>query len=154
MKYLLVRFLCAWLTTYLFASLFHTSSVLYRLTQLDIRITPSIWLSTVVKDVLGLLPTYGAIIAIALLIGFVVTSPLAKKIALRSAYKQNERPILLLGLFALSGAAALATALIAMYPILNVTLIAGARGYTGFALQCLAGAMGGMAFALTHHSYK
>lgn len=154
MKYLLVRFLCAWLTTFLFASLFHTSSVLYRLTQLDIRITPSMWLSTVVKDVLGLLPTYGAIIAIALLIGFVITNPLAKKLTLPSAHKQNPHTRLLLGLYALSGATALATALIAMYPILNVTLIAGARGYTGFALQCLAGAMGGLAFALTHHSYK
>ena len=50
------------------------------------------------------------------------------------------------GLFVIAGIAAFATALIAIESIMNITIIAGARGW-GFYLQLLAGAVGGYTFA-------
>ena len=50
------------------------------------------------------------------------------------------------GLFVIAGIAAFAMALIAIESIMNITIIAGARGW-GFYLQLVAGAIGGYAFA-------
>ena len=49
--------------------------------------------------------------------------------------------------FSLAGAFAIAVMLMAMHPLLHVTLIAGARSPMGFTCQCLAGAIGGYVFS-------
>ena len=87
-------------------------------------------------DWLGLLPTYGAIIAIALAIAFFVVLLLAKK------FKKYS-----MVLFVASGITAFAVVLVAIESIMNIHIIAGARGW-GFYLQLLAGALGGLLFAL------
>lgn len=87
------------------------------------------------EDWLGLLPTYGANIAVALAIAFLVTWFIAKKMN-----KQGTQ------LFVIAGVVAFATALIAIESIMNITIIAGARGW-GFYAQLCAGAVGGYVFA-------
>lgn len=138
-----IPFMPAWLVTFAFASIFHTSSVLHNLRQLDISIPWHTWLKTMVQDFLGLLPTYGVILAVALCLGFLVTSML-----IRAIHKPGGTlvPIVRCSLFCVSGGMAIAVTLLAMQPILNVTLIAGARGTVGFGLQCIAGMIGGVVF--------
>ncbi len=86
-------------------------------------------------DWLGLLPTYGAIIAVALAIAFFVTVKLNKK-----AQKYSTQ------LFVIAGIVAFGIVLIAIESIMNIHIIAGARGW-GFYAQLLAGAIGGYAFS-------
>lgn len=89
-------------------------------------------------DWLGLVPgLYGGVIAVALAIGFVVAA------ILRLVLKP------LAGVaFPVAGAAAVALTLYLMsQQYYTTTPIAGARGAFGFALQCLAGAIGGFVFA-------
>jgi hypothetical protein len=49
--------------------------------------------------------------------------------------------------YAAAGGLAIVCILLAMYPILNVTMIAGARGWSGLLSQSIAGAIGGIIFA-------
>ncbi len=51
-------------------------------------------------------------------------------------------------LYSLAGAVAIFTILAAMHPILNVSIIAGARGLSGLLTQSIAGAIGGAVFGL------
>lgn len=132
-------FFSAWLAAFVLASIFHSVFVLRGLTQINIKIAHSDALSMITGDLLGLLPTYGAIIAIGLSLAFVFT----RYVIVKSEHR-NLRNILL---YTLSGALAFLVMLSAMQPVLNVTLIAGARTCLGVLAQCLAGAMGGALFA-------
>lgn len=134
-------FLPAWLATFLVASVLHTFLVLTSLSNLGIEITASEWMSTTWQDIVGLLPTYGAIIAVALFLGLNVVTLVRKYLV-----KKVVSPTTFIVLTSLAGASGIAAALLAMQPILNVTLIAGARGYEGFLLQCSAGLLGGFLF--------
>lgn len=136
-------FLPAWLVAFLLASSLHTFQVLDALYNLGVVITPSEWLSTAWKDAIGLLPTYGIIIAIALLLAFSVVTIIRKY-----AMKQKVTKPRVIALTSIAGASSIAVALLAMQPILNVTLIAGARGFDGFLLQCFAGLIGGFIYGL------
>lgn len=92
-----------------------------------------------VEDYLGLVPgLYGAVIAVALAIGFAVAAILRRLI----------KPLAPVA-FPLAGAAAVALTLFLMsQQYYTTTPIAGARGAFGFALQCLAGAIGGLVFGM------
>ncbi|MDO6565669.1 hypothetical protein Q4561_01230 [Alteromonas sp. 1_MG-2023] len=136
-------FLPAWLATFLVASGLHTFQVLKALSNLGVAILPSEWLSTALKDVVGLLPTYGIIIAVALLLAFGVVTIIRKY-----AIKHDITKPRFITLTSVAGASSIAVALLAMQPILNVTLIAGARGYDGFLLQCFSGLFGGFIYGL------
>ncbi|MBY0421419.1 MAG: hypothetical protein K2Q06_03885 [Parvularculaceae bacterium] len=89
------------------------------------------------EDYLGLVPgQYGAVIAIALALGFVVAAVLRRVL----------KPLAGVA-FPLAGAAAVALTLYLMsQQFYTTTPIAGARGPIGFGLQCLAGAIGGLVF--------
>lgn len=87
-------------------------------------------------DLSGLFPTYGLGVLLALFL------------ALGCCYwlfRPWRVPVVL---YAIAGAMGIATLLLAMYPVMHITLLAGARGPIGFALQCLSGALGGVVFAL------
>lgn len=91
------------------------------------------------EDYVGLVPgLYGAVIAVALTVGFIVAA------LLRLVLKP------LAGIaFPLAGAAAVALTLFLMsQQYYTTTPIAGARGALGFGLQMLAGAVGGFVFGL------
>jgi hypothetical protein len=124
------------ITGFVFASIMHTQSVLAKLTEIDIRISVSErWFATW-QDLIGLAPTYGIIIFVALTLAFSITGLINKKI------KASPRV-----LYPIAGGAAFFIMLTAMQPILDVTLIAGARGVVGLLLQVSAGVIAGVCFA-------
>ncbi|MEL0634524.1 hypothetical protein V6237_17255 [Pseudoalteromonas carrageenovora] len=131
----LPSFLVSWLLTFTLASLFHSQYVVNQLVDVGVVVRLSDRINLTLDDWLGLLPTYGAIIAIALAIAFLVTAKLIKKV------KQYN-----VALFIAAGIAALAVVLIAIESIMNIHIIAGARGW-GFYMQLLAGAVGGYTFS-------
>ena len=132
---ILPSFLVSWLLTFTLASLFHSQYVVNQLVNVGVVVGFNDRVNLTLEDWLGMLPTYGAIIAIALAIAFLVTWLIAKKVK-----KQGAQ------LFVIAGIVAFATALIAIESIMNITIIAGARGW-GFYMQLLAGAVGGYVFA-------
>jgi len=136
-------FLPAWLATFILASNLHTFQVLNALSKIGVAISLSEWLSTAWKDVVGLLPTYGIIIAVALLLAFGVVTIIRKY-----AIKHDITKPRVITLTSVAGASSIAVALLAMQPILNVTLIAGARGYDGFLFQCFSGLIGGFIYGV------
>ncbi len=89
-----------------------------------------------IDDLLGLYPTYGIVIAVSYFISFIVAGLLIKRFKLSPNI-----------LYFLAGGVGVTVALLAMHPILNITLLAGARSTFGFVCQSLAGAIGGMVFA-------
>lgn len=129
-------FLVSWLLTFTLASLFHSQYVVNQLVNVGVIVSLSDRINLTLDDWLGLLPTYGAIIAIALAIAFLVTAKFTKKV------KQYS-----MALFIAAGIASLAVVLIAIESIMNIHIIAGARGW-GFYMQLLAGATGGLLFAV------
>ena len=132
---ILPSFLVAWLLTFTLASLFHSQYVVNQLVNVGVVVLLSDRASLTLDDWLGLLPTYGAIIAVALAIAFFVTVKLNKKVQKYSTQ-----------LFVIAGIVAFAIVLIAIESIMNIHIIAGARGW-GFYAQLLAGAVGGFAFS-------
>jgi len=119
------------------AILLHTQMVLAALNNIDISIPMSDRLYMSVQDLLGLLPVYGAIILLGLAIAFSITKLIRKFFTVK--------PI---AIYPIAGAAALFVILISMQPILDITLLAGARSTTGIILQAVAGALGGVLFAV------
>lgn len=117
------------------ASIAHTQFVLYELAQLSVDIPISTWLSTTLKDVVGLLPGYGAIIMIGLLLGFTIMAAVNR-------WTKLPKPIA----YAIAGALSLAMIHLLMHPLFNITLIAGARSFFGLICQILCGALGGFVF--------
>ncbi|MDN3489509.1 hypothetical protein [Pseudoalteromonas sp. APC 3694] len=132
---ILPSFLVSWLLTFTLASLFHSQYVVNQLVNVGVVVGFNDRVNLTLEDWLGLLPTYGANIAVALAIAFLVTWFIAKKMN-----KQGTQ------LFVIAGVVAFATALIAIESIMNITIIAGARGW-GFYAQLCAGAVGGYVFA-------
>lgn len=133
---LLPIFLVSWLFTFTLASLFHSQYVVNQLVDVGVVVSLIDRINLTLDDWLGLLPTYGAIIAIALAIAFFAVFLLVKK------FKKYS-----MALFVASGITAFAVVLVAIESIMNIHIIAGARGW-GFYLQLLAGALGGLLFAL------
>ncbi|MFT4939325.1 MAG: hypothetical protein ACI88A_002365 [Paraglaciecola sp.] len=138
MKYLLrltSHFLIAVLFTFVFASLAHSQFVLSELSAVNIDITLAARISMSLDDLLGLFPIFTAAIALSLILGFGVVALIRK-----------FQPQLTSWLYPAAGAVAMLAMLLAMHPILDITLIAGARSTLGIIFQSLAGLMGGWLF--------
>ncbi|WP_372763068.1 hypothetical protein [Pseudoalteromonas sp.] len=133
---ILPSFLVSWLLTFTLASLFHSHYVVNQLVNVGVVVGLSDRVSLMLDDWLGLLPTYGAIIALALACAFLVTALLYKR------HKQQA-----MQLFMFTGIAAFAVLLLAIESIMHINIIAGARGW-GFYAQLFAGAIGGYVFSL------
>lgn len=88
-----------------------------------------------VSDLQGLLIGYGGIIAVALLLGFVLINLFSRYLLSMGRWR-----------YVLAGFIAMLSAHALMFPIFNVTLIAGARSDFGMLCQALAGAFGGWVF--------
>ena len=140
---MLIRFgqvLLAWFAgsavAYALASLAHTQTILAALGELGVQVAPGERLATSLGDLAGLWP-YALVIAVGLALGLLaVRAPPRRLVPLPPTARD-----------ALAGALAVASALLAMRLAFSITPIASARGATGFALQCLAGAVGGAVFA-------
>lgn len=142
-----LAFFAAWLTTFTLASVFHSSMVLAGLGQLDISMELSTRLHFIWHDWLGLVKTYGVIILLGMCLSLGLTQPTKKGIELLGL-KTSNSPSTLLKWYAVAGGTMMFVILQAMYPILEITVIAGARGLLGSALQILAGIIGGVIFTI------
>lgn len=134
---LVFRFIISALIAYIVASILHSQFILAGLVDLDIEITFADRLQMTGSDLLGLLPGYGSVVAIALLVGFLSINAVNKWLV----------PINHTWRYPIAGFVAMGAALMAMQPLLDVTLIASARTTFGFVCQCLAGALGGVSYA-------
>jgi len=144
------RFFPAWAVAFILASMFHSSSVLLRLTHINVDLDLNDWFFMLWQDALGLLPTYGVIIAVTLSFAFFITHVILKRL-FDSDAKHNAAPVQLF-LFSAAGGLSFLLMLMAMQPILTVTLIAGARSLWGTAAQCMAGVCAGLIY--THLSNR
>ena len=138
-------FIPAWAMGFILASILHTTSVLTELAKIDVSVGLSDWLFMIKQDLLGLLPTYGVIIAVTLALAFYITQYVINRSQSRRL-ESTSFPTRL-ALFSAAGAISFWLMLMAMQPILNVTLIAGARSLAGLLAQCLAGLIAGCVFA-------
>ena len=117
---------------FVLASVFHSQFVMAELTSLGVKISFNDRLSMSLDDLISLYPTYGVVIAISLLLGFSISALLVKRAPISSSM-----------LYFTAGGCSVASALLIMHPIFDITFIAGARSQLGFISQCIAGAMGG-----------
>lgn len=132
---LTLHFLLATVVTVIFACIAQTQMVLHELSQLEVQISLSKRLYMSWQDLAGLLPSYGSIILLGLAIGFGATKLIRRYTSIKSS-----------NLYIFAGGAVMAVILIAMQPVLGVTLIAGARSSVGIILQIIAGMIGGFCF--------
>jgi len=155
LRHTFFRFTPAWIIAFVFASVLHSHFVLFELTALNIDIPAPEWLSMVVDDLFGLLPTYGAIIAVTLTLSFFIASRLNSLLERRALTLTKNGTASIFGtagifgaagIFAAAGAIGFLIMLAAMQPILDVTLIAGARSHLGIAAQCIAGFVSGLVY--------
>jgi len=133
-------YLAASLTTVTLASLFYTQQVLAKQAAFGAVYTREQQIRTYIENLFGLAPSYGVILAIALLVGFLIAAALKRVL---TALAPVAYPI--------AGAAAV---LVAIWLIENVVAgggvgaLGGARDAMGLALQGLAGFVGGAVFAV------
>jgi hypothetical protein len=130
------HFLAAVILAFVVASLLHSQFVMAELSKVGVEILFNDRLSMSIDDLLGLYPTYGVVIAVSYFISFIVANLLIKRFKLFPYVT-----------YCLAGGVGITVALLTMHPILEVTLLAGARSTLGFLCQSLAGAMGGAMFA-------
>lgn len=135
-----IKLVIASAATFILASALQTQAVLSGLLNIGAEIPISLRIQTIFVDLIGLFPTYGLVILLGMLIAMAVASLLISKLP---STPQTARTLV----YATAGALAMLCILLAMYPILNVTMIAGARGWSGLLSQCIAGAIGGIIFA-------
>lgn len=119
------------------ASLFSTHFVLDGLLDLGIRIGFGDRLYAYGHDVASMTPLFAAILAVAYLIAF----PTA---ALAARWLPTQRTLIYAG----AAATAVLVALVSMETLLTIMPIAGARHWLGLMAQALAGAAGGLLFAI------
>lgn len=130
----LFHFLIAVLVCFLIASIAHSQFVVQALIDVGVDVALADRVSMTISDLWGLLPGYGAIIAAAFLVGFLIINGI------------NHYLFPVPYAYGVAGGLAIIVALLAMHPIFNVTLIAGARSDLGFASQVVAGIVGGLVY--------
>jgi hypothetical protein len=123
------------LAALLVASLAHSLFVQQALRDIGARIPPGTAISAMVQDFLGLAPALGAVILIALTLGFLLAAVILRLV-----------PQLADIAWPLAGWAALATALWLMQLAYGFSPLAGARSAAGFIAISLGGAVGGWVF--------
>jgi hypothetical protein len=132
------RWLLAVVVTTLVASAVHSWTIQNGLVALGVDIPRDVALRSAVDDLVGLGPALGGVLAIALAVGFVVAAWLGPR------WKVSA-----LLACPLAGGVAVGVTLMLMRLQMNITPIASAREPLGFALLCMAGAVGGLVFAVT-----
>ena len=131
----------AWLlataVAYLCAAVLHSQTVLAGLTALQVRITSGERLSMTLGDLIGL-HLYAPVIGIGLAIALPVLNLAAPRRWIPSPAVRG----------AIAGGLAMAVILVTMRQAFGFTPIASAREPIGLALQCVAGALGGMCYGV------
>ena len=133
---IVLAFIGSVLVALVIAAAAHTQFVLAGLTGLGVDIPVGIRIATTARDIVGLAPSYGVIIAVGFLIAFGVA-------ALVRRHTTTLSPVA----FPIAGAVAIAASLVLMNLSFPGTPLAGARSTAGIAAQVIAGGMGGWAFS-------
>ena len=133
---LLLHFLFSSIITIVSACILQTQMVIFGLTELGVEVPINDRVHMTWLDLLGLFPSYGIIIIIGLAIAFACTKAIFHFTAAVSYYW-----------YVLAGGVAMFVIILAMQPVLGVTLLAGARSSFGISLQILAGLLGGFCFS-------
>lgn len=134
---IVLAFICAVIVATVLGAIFHTQFILARLVDMGIDIPFAERWSTTLHDIGGMAPLFGAVIALGFLVAFI-----AGALVYRWAGVQRNL------VYAVAGAVAIAVALGLMGMVYEMTPIASARSWAGFIAQMVAGASGGLAFAL------
>lgn len=132
---ILGAYLVAVAVAYLLGAMAATQAVLANLEAMGIAVSMGDRLRTTGQDIVGLLPAYGVLIAVA----FAIALPTATAIA---RFVPAWRAV---GLVA-AGAMSIAATHLIMHAAFDITPLAAARTTTGLAVQALAGGVGGYAF--------
>lgn len=138
---LAAAFVASTAVIYILASVFYTQQVLAKQAAIGAVYTAEQQAATYLDNFLGLAPAYGAVLTVALLIGFVVAA----------FVKRPLRPLAPVA-YPIAGAAAVFTAIWSIENLVvggGVGALGGARDALGISLQCLAGFIGGVVFAVT-----
>lgn len=130
-----IGYLAAVAGTSLSGSIAQTQFNLAALQELGVPIPLDVRLDTTVRDLIGFAPLFAALVAAALLVAFVVTGLLLRRL-----------PLPVMPLYTLAGTAAILLLLLIMDAMLPVTPIAAARSLAGLLTLSLSGAVGGMLF--------
>jgi hypothetical protein len=133
-------YVVAALVAFAAAAIFYSQQILAKQAEIGAVYTPAQQIEAYFANAVGLAPAYGAVLAIALLVGFVVAAIL----------KRVLRPVAPIA-YPLAGAAAVGTSIVVIENTMaagGAGAIGGARDALGFGLQCLAGALGGLAFEI------
>jgi hypothetical protein len=126
----------AGLVTTATTSLIHSWQVQQGITGLGVEITPELAVQTGLADLAGLsLPVF-LVFGLALAFAFAMAAVIKPRL-----------PMLEPIAWPLAGSLAVATALLLMRLLFEMTPLAGARGLDGLLLFCGAGALGGLVFA-------
>ncbi len=137
---ILLGYVLAVATTTVAGSVLQSHKVMIDLRHAGAAIGPDLVKQMTMSDLQAFGPQFGAIVAIALAVGFLVAAGL----------KRLLTPLAPVA-YVLGGAAAIAAALMVLPIVLKldgIVPLAGSRGAAGFALQLLAGAAGGLVFTL------
>lgn len=141
---IIAAYLAAAIVTVTLACVFYTLRVLEQQAEIGAVYTPGQQFETYVDNLVGLtvgtMPSYGFVLAIALLIGLVVAA----------GVKRIIKPLAPIA-YPVAGAAAVYTTIWAIETFMTGGgggAIGGARDALGLAMQCLAGAIGGFVFAI------
>jgi hypothetical protein len=129
-------FVAAVAATGILGSIAATQFVLAELSRMQIPVPFGLRVETTVHDILGMAPTYSAIVAGAFLLAFPVAAQLRRLLPL------PRKNWLMIG-----GFASLVATLLLIRMLLGGTPVAGARGVFGLAAQGAAGLVGGWLFA-------
>lgn len=143
---IIAAYVAAALVTFVAASAFYTQQILSAQRAIGIEFTSAQQAETYLMNLAGLAPAYGAVLSIALLIGFVVAA----------GVKRVLKPLAPVA-YPVAGAAAVWTAIYLIETVMasgGAAAIGGARTALGLALQCFAGALGGAVFALLSRPRK
>jgi len=132
---ILAAYVVAVLVAYVLGAVAATQAVLASLEAMGVVISIGERISTTGKDLIGMFPMYGLVIAVA----FAIALPVATTIA---RYLPRWRAF---GLVA-AGVVAMIVPHLLMRELLELTPVAAARTLTGLLVQGLAGGVGGYAF--------
>ena len=131
----LLAFIIAALVTYLIASVSATAGVIGNLSEMGFVVSFGGRIATTLADIAGLLPLYLPLLAIALLLGFLVTGLIGRW---QPGWRSFGYP--------LAGFAAVIVMHLLLKTVLGVTPIVATREVGGLLMQGVAGAAGGFAF--------
>jgi len=131
-----VAFIIAVLTVTVLGTASHSIFVLNELAAIGVTVEGQ-YLSSILNDLAGMGPLYGALMAIGFVIAFIAAH-----------FVQRLAPSLRWFVYMVAGAVSVYVTLTVMGILFDITPIAGARSALGMAFQAGAGAVAGLVYAL------